>query len=207
MRYVTRPLSPEARRRLTGRTRDGSPFSAPWISTLDLLDREMNALGVSEFVMQIDCAESDLRLDGMLRANASPASPAVAIALDSPSKGSLLFVCGRFWGWQDNVRAIALGLEALRRIERYGIVRSDEQYRGWQALPPGQPMPPAPMTLDEAMELLLDSAGDDDGLCRSWRELYRRAAMRHHPDSGGDPAMFDKITRARDVLADREKVA
>lgn len=205
MKYITRPLTPEARARLKQVGGETSPFSAPWSSTLNVLDRELWYLGVrSEFVLQIDCTEADLRLDGQMRANARAASPAVAIAVDSKSKGSLLFVCGRFPHCQDNVRAIALGLEALRKVERFGIVQSDEQYRGWQALPPGTPLPAAKMTVERATEILHVAAQREGWVVLSTadavNELYREAALIHHPDRGGDPAAFREASDARDLL-------
>lgn len=200
MRYVTRPLADEARLRLKGVRREGSPFSGSWSDTLRTLERELAHLGVrGEYVMQIDCQESDLRLDGELRANARVASPPVAISVKT-SKGALLFVCGKFPTWQHNVRAIALGLEALRRVERYGIVQSDEQYRGWQALPPGTPMPAAKMTIDEAERTLQQFWHGAVTEHRAWDVLYRRGAKELHPDVGGDPDMFRKLTEARDLL-------
>jgi len=35
--------------------------------------------------------------------------------------------------WRHNVRSIALGLEALRAVDRYGISRRGEQYAGFRA--------------------------------------------------------------------------
>jgi hypothetical protein len=35
--------------------------------------------------------------------------------------------------WQHNIRSIALGLEALRAVDRYGISRRGEQYAGFRA--------------------------------------------------------------------------
>lgn len=206
MHYVTRPLTTEARARLKAGPRDqSSPFSAAWSSTLDLLDRELWHLGVrNEFVLQIDCTEADLRLDGQLRANARPGSPAVAIAVESRSKGSLLFTCGRFHDWKDNVRAIALGLEALRKVDRYGITESDEQYRGWQALPPGTPMPAAKMTYEEACRTVAELADCTfvgcDWVQKDLTGMYRKAALRCHPDHGGDPATFHRLTEARNLI-------
>lgn len=158
----------------------------------------------------VDVDESDVRLDGELRANAKPHSPAVGVSIES-RHGPLLFVCDRFRHWQDNARAIALGLEALRKVERYGIVQSDEQYRGWQALPPGTPMPAAKMTVEDAARLLCDATMGTIG--ESWEDivrtrvgvndLYREAVKLHHPDRGGDAAMFARLTEARELLLDR----
>jgi hypothetical protein len=200
MRYVTRPLSDEARLRLKGVRQEYSRFDSTWTATLGLLDRELGMLGVRhEFVLQIDVQESDLKLDGELRANARPMSSAVAISLKA--KGSdLLFVCGKFPRWQENVRAIALGLEALRKVERYGIVQSNEQYRGWQALPPGTPMPAAKMTVEEAESVLREHMYGNEHSAPPWAELYRRGAKVHHPDAGGDPDDFLRLAEARDVL-------
>lgn len=208
MRYVTRPLTPAARARLATTRPKRSPFDAPWFNPLELLDRELSALGVrGEFVLQIDCSEADLRLDGQLRANARPASPAVAIAIEA-RKGPLLFACNRFDRWQDNLRAIALGLEALRKVDRYGITSAAEQYDGFRAIGSGTPMPaaPAPMTLEDAARVLL---GDDrvatvDDVLRDpsiAHTLFRAGARTAHPDAGGDPETFRRLTEARDLVA------
>lgn len=83
-------------------------------------------------------------------------------------------------------------LEALRKVERYGIGRRGEQYAGWAALPPGTPIG-APqqrplMSLDEAARRL---AGMIDGMTaadmlddvEAARTCYRLAVRRLHPDN------------------------
>jgi hypothetical protein len=181
-----------------------SQFSAGWSDTLCLLEREVAHLGGREFVLQVDVEEEDIRLDGQIRASARPKTPAVAVAFESKD-GPLLFVCGRFSAWQDNTRAIALGLEALRRVDRYGITQSDEQYRGFRALICAVPMP-AQMSLEDAARFLLEYGGggfvvEDVIASRDVRNtLYRIAAKKLHPDVGGDGALFAKLTEARELL-------
>jgi len=44
------------------------------------------------------------------------------------------------------------------------------------------------------------NAGDSD-----IKKAYRKLAVKHHPDKGGDPEKFKEITRAYEVLSDRDK--
>jgi hypothetical protein len=179
----------------------------PWGQTLELFLREVRALGATEWVLMVDVTERDIRLDGQLRADARPASPVVAVAIESPSRGPLLFACGRFDHWQDNARAIALGLEALRKVDRYGITQAAEQYTGFRALPPGVPMPEAKMTVEDAAQFLIEQSEAQDLTPEELvahpaivQSLYRRAAMLCHPDAGGLDETFRKLTEARDLL-------
>merc|ERR1711959_319644 len=37
------------------------------------------------------------------------------------------------------------------------------------------------------------------------KKAYRKLAVKHHPDKGGDPAIFQDISAAYDILGDEEK--
>lgn len=53
-------------------------------------------------------------------------------AATDPSR-RLVYATDACEDWRHNVRSIALGLEALRAVDRYGITRKGEQYAGFRA--------------------------------------------------------------------------
>jgi hypothetical protein len=201
MRYTVRPISD--RTAFEGK-RQPSPFASSWSSTEELLIREVRALRGRDLVIELDLRESEIRLDGRPYARAQARTPAVRVAFDS-MHGPLTYATDRFPTWQDNVRAIALGLEALRKVDRYGITKRGEQYAGWKALPAGRAMPASHMTTDDARELLARYAGvppeqlnlDPGTLAYAWRCARRDA----HPDRhGGDRTLWDQVEQAARVL-------
>jgi hypothetical protein len=205
--------------------RKPSPFDphTNWSSTLTMLEKELRALHVQEAVLQVDSPnERDFRLDGQLRSDTKLRSPAVILSFETRRHGKLSYPCDTFdkkWsgqrleGWQANVRAIALGLEALRRVDRYGIANTGQQYTGWKQLGAGLAMPPATMTVEEAARFIAKHAelpllGIDDV---PWEQLiiedrpgraqaYRQAAKRLHPDAGGNADDFRRLTEAFELL-------
>ncbi len=193
MRYTVRPISD--RTAFTGK-HEYTPFRASWTDTLDLLGRELDHLKATEVVLELDIIEGNLRLDGMLRADAKIASPAVRIAFASKVR-PLVYGTDRYTGhyhkgpadWQENVRAIALGLEALRKVDRYGITKSGEQYAGWKQLPAGSGNGASHMTHDEALAVVLDlTPPTKRRSARASRPLGQgRSAPR--PPSGGSNAV------------------
>lgn len=164
----------------------------PWTDTLQVLDRELAALRAESVVLQISVTERDIRLDGQLRADARPSDPAVRILFDS-KHGQLTYQCDRFATWQDNARAIALGLEALRKVERYGITEHGEQYKGWLQLEAGSPGRSPVMVLADIAGVSVTSATDD--------ELWRKARAAAHPDrNDGRRDLWDQVEAAARAL-------
>ncbi|MEV1013889.1 MULTISPECIES: hypothetical protein [unclassified Micromonospora] len=201
-RYEIRPLGPWIGP-VTRNRQSGSAFRAPWSATLDLIARETVLLGARLVVIQVDATEADLRRDGMLRANAKVNFPGVKVSFES-KHGPLTYATDEYAHWQANVRAVALSLQALRAVDRYGVSKSGEQYRGWNALPAGSP--DGQMTADDAARLLAGYA--DAGVTAERvlsdaevrRTAFRQASRRTHPDHGGDAEAFARVTAARDLL-------
>jgi len=129
-RYQIRPLGPWLEAVTQDRPRDR--FRAAWSDTLDLIGRETAHLDAKLVVIQIDVSEGDLRLDGMLRANAKVGLPGVRVSFES-RHGSLTYATDAYAHWQANVRAVALTLQGLRKVDEFGLRRA-AQYEGFNAL-------------------------------------------------------------------------
>lgn len=173
-------------------TRD-SPFSAPWRATVELLADELRHLDARNVVIEVGVTERDLRLDGMPRADAR-IPPPVRVSFDS-KWGPLRYETGEYqdtyWkrvpGWQANLRAIALAMEALRKVDRYGVSKRGEQYQGWKQLP----MRAGGFASREQAREYLD---------RAWAGDLRRALKETHPDRGGDADEFQKVMSAKELI-------
>lgn len=189
-------------------TRQRSNFSAPWRSTLDLLDRELHYLGKSNrnapTILQVALREQDFRNDGMPRANARPTHPGVILSIES-KHGPLSYPCDRFDLWQDNLRAIALSLEALRKVDRYGVTKNAEQYTGFKALGSGsaEQIRPTFESADHAeryIRSLVEKRDDATTKHDTFRSVYRRAQALTHPDVMLSRAEWDVVEVAGEVL-------
>jgi len=179
-----RPMGPWLGER-TNRRRRSIFGSATIGSTNKLLVHELTMLGAARAVIELDIDESKLRQDGHLRAGVTGArTPGVILSFES-RHGPLRYATDVFDHWHHNLRAIALGLEALRKVDRYGISRRGEQYRGWRALTTG---------------------ADDEATAERGRALIREAgsvveALKlTHPDThpGRGDVDFRSVMMARD---------
>lgn len=188
-------LTPDSRRRR-------SPFSADWRTTMGQLNTELYNLGAEAVVLQVAMREEDFRLDGLPRASARADHPGVILSFnpDGQAAERMQFATDVFWTWQENVRAIALGLEALRKVDRYGITRGRSQYAGFRQLPSGAFDASYGLhTADEAYEWLLrEFAEEREAISR--QGIVKRALMSAHPDKGGDTDTFQKVMRAKELI-------
>lgn len=179
-------------------------FRASYQQTLDLLEKELSHLNARNVVIQVALEPGDIRMDGRPRSNAKkPAHPGVIVSCDT-KQGPLMFPCDTYWEWKDNLRAIALSLEALRSVDRYGVTKRGEQYKGWSQLPPAS----SPESdLEKAARFLVDHTEyrlwrweqvvRDAGV---FREAYQQAVKKCHPDTGGSHDLFIQFQGAADLL-------
>jgi hypothetical protein len=133
-----------------------------------------------------------LRNDGLPRSNQrDPDDPGVSVYWGNGSNARCIAV-DRYDRIADNLAAIAATLEAMRAIERHGGASIlDRAFTGFTALPaPEQPWQTLGLDTSKPTPEQIDDA-------------YRRLAMKHHPDRGGDAQEMARINAARDALMSR----
>ena len=205
------------------RPRERSRFDSHWQATLDLLGYELARLGAGAVVIKVAVTDQGILRDGSrLKMNVAPEHPGIVVEWQI-GEAWYRRAAEKYDLWQDNVRAIALTLEALRAVERWGAV-SGEQYEGFRLeLEAGalgiegeagesaaaRAMPEA--TIPRRLMTRIDAAwflSNHGGIAVSARHTtpsvvgraYRKAAAKLHPDAGGDPQEFRRLQEARDVL-------
>lgn len=174
----------------TGRPRTKYPevsrFDALLGASIKDVQREVALLGGTDLIIS---SNLPTRRDGVPYANsAQPDDRGVAVYF-TLKKRPMCFACDRWRKVEENMRAIAKTIDALRGIERWGSGQMVEQaFTGFLSLPsPEQPwqvlgLPDSRPTRDQVTE------------------AYRRLAMEHHPDRGGSEAEMSRLNAARDAL-------
>ena len=151
---------------------------------INRLSTELERLGATQEILSTNVP---VRLDGLPRSGqAEPQDVGAAIYFRLKGKPRCL-ACDRWDRVADNLAAIAQHIDALRRIDRYGVGTLDQAFAGYAALPPTA----------EEWWLILDvprTASREQIL-----SAHRQLAGQHHPDRGGDPTMMARVNRARDV--------
>ncbi|MCP9947199.1 hypothetical protein [Actinomadura madurae] len=192
---------------ITDPRRSSGAFRASWSSTVRLLEREAAFLGADLVVLQVDAAAQDVRKDGMLKTRAKVGFPGVVVSFNS-DHGPLRYASDAYeqeWGgappgWQTNTRAIALALQALRAVDRYGVTHRAEQYVGFRALPAAPNVGFA--SADAALRWMREQGRPffADPAIALPDELYRGLAKQFHPDVGGTAAEWERLDQARRLL-------
>lgn len=150
------------------------------------IQEEVRRLGGVDLIIS---SNLPLRRDGMPYANAGqPGDKGVAVYFHYKKK-PMCFACDRWDHIEDNMRAIAKTIDALRGIERWGSGQMVEQaFTGFVALP-------AP---EQAWTIL--GLETSTPTAEQIEDAYKRLAMQHHPDRGGSEQEMARINAARDDL-------
>jgi hypothetical protein len=154
-------------------------------AALQRLEGEVDRLGAVNPTLS---SNVPLRLDGRPRSDAEPPDVGVAIYFTFRGKATV-FACDKYRRVADNIAAIAAHIDALRRIERYGVGSLEQALAGYKALP-------------------ADTAADWRAVMGFPREArvtasmidarYIQLARERHPDAGGSDIGFHQLSRAKE---------
>lgn len=154
------------------------------------LSAELQRLGATSELLSTNL---QTRLDGYPRGGQSePFDTGVACYFKLNGKPQVL-ACDRWNRVADNIAAIAQHIDALRRIERYGVGTMEQAFAGYAALPA------SPTDWWLVLEVGADATDDDIDAA------YRRLARAQHPDVGGSHDAMARLNTARDIAKARNK--
>lgn len=165
---------------------EASRFDATLGAAVKDVQHEVALLGGVDLIISSNLAT---RRDGLPYANsAQPDDRGVAVYF-TLKKRPMCFACDRWRKVEENMRAIAKTIDALRGIERWGSGQMVEQaFTGFLSLPaPEQPWQVLGLPDSHCTRQQIEAA-------------YRELAMKHHPDRGGDQYEMARINAARDAL-------
>lgn len=190
---------------------------------LYLLQGELQRLGASNVVITSDLP---VRNDGLPYADGRATDPGIAVWFVMVNRAAgraeeRVFACDKWKSPAENMQAIALSVEAMRGLSRWGagdVV--SRAFAGFAALPPPSgpesPQAPAAPPKREWRDVLGWTAGStapapwpelgNEELLAIAKHRHRALIQRHHPDRGGDVQFAAELNAAL-AEAEQELVA
>lgn len=159
---------------------------------LDRLDGELRRLGVPSYNYILSSNLVLGQRGNPLANQAEPRDPGVATYFKLRGKPRVL-ACDRWNRTADNLAAIAAHIDAIRRVDRYGVGTLDQAFAGYDALPPpgAANRPPWRAVFEVANNAVITRADID--------RRFKTLAMRAHPDTGGSHEAMAQLNQARDA--------
>lgn len=162
-----------------------SRFRATASRALSALKHELAMLGAVNVVVEAGYKLGQLRYDGWPRAECKPSHPGVVLSFTATRQitGQVSFPAGKYTSMHDNLYAIAKTLEALRMVNRYGVARGDEQYKGWTQIGASH-TGSGPMDMATARDLVYRLSNTSPN-GTALHVAAKEALLKSHPDHGG----------------------
>jgi hypothetical protein len=163
---------------------------------------ELERLGARNVVITTDLPT---RRDGMPYADSRAADVGVAVwfaMLENGHTVERVFACDKWRTHAENMRAIALSIEAMRGLERWGAADViNRAFAGFAGLPPGVPLGPVKRPWRDVLGVE-DSNLSGTELLTVVKYAYRDLIKKAHPDAGGSHELAAEINGA---LAEAER--
>lgn len=188
----TKPID-RARSRFGGTNVGNRGQVSPYEAAKDVI-AELTRLGASNHVIT---SQLPTRHDGLPYSDGRSDDPGIAVWFVHKGQ-ERVFACDRWFTPGENLRAIALSIEAMRGLTRWGMADVETRtFAGYAALPAGGETPPAPKkrpwreVLGETWPEL-----DNDELLVIAKSRHKKLIAIHHPDKGGDLAIAAELNVA-----------
>lgn len=152
---------------------------------VERLERQLDALGAKDSTLSTNVS---LSLRGIPRGDENPSDPGAAVYFSFRGKATVL-ACDSYYRVADNIAALAAHIDALRRIERYGVGTIEQALAGYKALPAD-----TAANWRAVFGFSKDSRPSLDQLDAA----YKQTAKAKHPDVGGSDLEMAHLNRARD---------
>lgn len=182
--------------------KDSRNLRANWSKAFEKLRYELARIKAERVVVEAGYRPHQVRADGWPYSSAKPEHAQIRVSFTKDGVPISFF----FGGWSEpemNAYMIALTLERLRAVDRYGCTQAGEQYRGWAQLPAGGGIAVAEWaSVEDAMRFLSKVADGEihSTLAQDLPRIYREAARKAHSDAGGGDEQMAKVNRARDFV-------
>ncbi len=172
------------------RTRSRAPYKATGGKARDQVLRELRLMDVPDWrvIISTNCPVSSRTMQFLVM-KAEPSDPGVAVYFKRNGKPFVL-ACDRWDKVADNLRAIALTIEAMRGMDRWGVSEMLERvFQGFTALPAPEAQKPIRLWWEV---LGCNPSTDLDLIEASYRQQMKTA----HPDQGGSTEAAAELNRA-----------
>ncbi|WP_439946483.1 J domain-containing protein [Streptomyces sp. BBFR109] len=151
--------------------------------------RQLDLLGASSVVVSTNM---QARLDGTPRSGQrEPSDSGVAVYFNLNGEQQCI-PCDKWDTVSQNLRAVALTIEALRGLDRWGAKEMvNAAFRGFKALPANAIVTPyKAQPWHEVLEVVPTASPE------VIKAAYRQKMLKAHPDQGGSSSAFEEVQRA-----------
>lgn len=151
----------------------------------DRLERQLEALGADRAILSTN---QQLRMDGRPKSNMlDPHDCGAAVYFNLNGKDMVL-ACDKWDRLADNIAALAAHIDALRRIDRYGVGSLDQAFAGYVGLP----------AKGQTWRTTLGFGPDEIVTVEMVERAFRERSKSAHPDiHGGSHDAMASLTSAR----------
>jgi hypothetical protein len=161
-------------------------------AAVERLEYQLREIGAVAIVLSTNVEPT---LSGRPRGNAADPEDVGAAVYFKLNGADRVLACDKWTRVADNIAALAAHIDALRRIERYGIGDMNQAFRGYTALQPA------------TCEWWLVLGVPRDAPIEKIDAAFTKLAKEHHPDRGGDANQMSRLTEARRLAKEEKKIA